>query len=208
MSEKPVKKKKKSLVSFVFLMCIIVIVGLAVYFQFMKRQQMQQEEKTPTTETEKLIAKDLDAGYPETPTEVMKLWGRLNQCMYNTELEEEQFDALLSQMRALYSSELLAQNPEEAHKAKLQEDLTHFHDYGYKIVSYTVETGTDVQYKTINNKECAYLNMYYFINQKGDYTKNYQDYILVKEDGKWKILGFQEAKTEDVSKEEVTSKSS
>ncbi len=207
MSEKPVKKKK-SLASFVFLMCIIVIVGMAVYFQFMKRQQMKQEVKTPTTETEKLIAKDLEAGYPETPTEVMKLWGRLNQCMYNTELEEEQFDALLSQMRTLYSSELLAQNPEDAHKAKMQEELAHFHDYGYKIVSYSAETGTAVQYKTINSKECAYLTLYYFINQKGKYTKNYQDYILVKEDGKWKILGFQEAKTEDASKEEVTSKSS
>lgn len=193
----PINKK---LIGFVLVMVLVVVGALGIYYKYMKRQQADSVTRTPTTETEKLIAKDMEMGYPETPTEVMKLWGRFNQCLYNTTLDEEQMIDLLKQLRTMYSSDLLEQNPEESHIDKLQKEISQFQDDKGNIVSYSTETGKSVQYKTINSRECANIRISYFINKKGSYAKSYQDFILVKEDGKWKILGFKEADTASETK--------
>ena len=202
------QKARKRLVTFSFMVCIIVVGGMAVYYQYMKKQQLDAAVQTPTTEVEKLIAKDLTQGYPETPTEVMKLWGRMNQCIYNSSLEESEMTGLFKQLRCMYSSQLLAQNQEDAHKKKLLTEVEKFREKKSKIVSYSAETGTSVKYKTINNQECAQIRISYFINNGGTYQKSFQSFILVKENGKWKILGFQEANVTDSSKKEATTKSS
>lgn len=189
------QKTRKKIIGFVLVMGLIVVGALGIYYQYMKKQQTDSVVHTPTTETEKLMAKDLEMGYPETPTEVMKLWGRFNQCLYNTSLDEEQFTALLKQLRIMYSSDLLAQNPEETHSTNLKKEISKFQEDKGNIVSYSAETGKSVQYKTVNNRECANIRISYFINKKGSYVKSFQDFILVKEDNKWKILGFKEADT-------------
>ncbi|MCR5690883.1 MAG: hypothetical protein K6G62_01560 [Eubacterium sp.] len=198
-------KTRKNIVGFSFIMCLIVIGSMAVYYQYMKRQRLDAAVQTPTTEVEKLIAKDLNQGYPETPTEVMKLWGRLNQCMYNTTLTEEEDEALFKQLRLMYSKDLIAENAEETHRSSLKSELTSFKDEKKKIVSYSAETGTAVQYKTINERECAYITISYFINENRNYSKSFQDFILVKEGGKWKILGFKAKSQASSSKEEAAS---
>ena len=79
MNRKEKKKKKRGLITFLILVVLVVLGVLAVYYQYMKKLQLQDTVHTPTTETEKLVAKDMDAGYPETPKEVIKLFGRINQ---------------------------------------------------------------------------------------------------------------------------------
>lgn len=201
------KKKgssKNKLIIFVFVMILVVAGVLITYYQYMKKQQKPDSEKKPATEVEKLIAKDIENGYPETPTEVMKLWGRINQCMYNNDLEEEQTEALAKQLRLLYSAELLKQNEEKVHITELEKELEQFRDDKNKIVNYMADTDTNVRYKTINNQECAYIRLSCFVTQaKGGYVKVYQDFILGKEEDRWKVIGFQESKQEPASKEEA-----
>ncbi len=200
-----VAKKRRSIVTFSFVICLIAVAAVGAYYQVMKHQKMQSEVKTPTTELEKLIAKDLDIGYPETPTEVMKLWGRLNQCIYNTAVTDEEFDQLLQQLRKMYSSDLLEQNPEDKHRESLKAEVDQFKEDKKKIVSYTADVGSAVQYKTINNRECAYLKISYFMNTGGrTYAKTYQDYILVRQNDRWKVLGFKNGVQESATKEEAT----
>lgn len=200
-----VAKKRRSIVTFSFIICLLAVAAIGGYYQFMKRQQMSSEVKTPTTELEKLIAKDLEVGYPETPTEVMKLWGRLNQCIYNTNVTDEEFAQLMKQLRKMYSTDLLEVNSEDDQLKKLQSEVEQFKDDKKKIVSYSAETGSAVQYKTINDRECAYIKISYFMNTGGrSYAKTYQDFILVKQDGQWKILGFQNGEQEEATKEEAT----
>lgn len=195
---------KMKLSTFVFIFVLIVFGGLIIYYQYMHKQQMQESVQTPTTETEKLMAKDLEAGYPETPTEVMKLWGRINQCMYNSALEDEQFETLLGQLRQLFAKELLQKNPEKNHFDNLKSEISDFQDNKNKIVSYSADTGKSVVYKTIQEKETANARISYFINRSNGYVKQYQEYILIKEDGKWKILGFRKASDEkSISKKEA-----
>lgn len=201
------QKTRKNISAFSFFMCLIVVGGMAVYYQYMKKQQLQTAVQTPATETEKLIAKDLEMGYPETPTEVMKLWGRINQCMYNSNLKDEDFTALLKQLRLMYSSELLEQNKESAHSARLKEEIGEFRKDKGNIVSYSAETGTAVQYKTVDKKECAYIRISYFINRKNKYSKNFEDFVLVREDGKWKVQGFKDSGSAASSEKEAAADS-
>lgn len=190
MDSKSRKNMKKNMTAFSFVMCIFIIGAMAVYYQYMKKQQ-QTAVQTPTTEVEKLIAKDFEMGYPETPVEVMKLWGRVNQCMYNSTLSDSQFTSLLKQLRAMYSNDLLNENKEEEHSKKLKAEIEEFQSKKGKIVSYSTDTGMTTRYQTINGKECAYARLSFFANKGGGYVKIFQDYVLVRESGKWKILGFQ-----------------
>ncbi len=202
--DKKAGKKKSNLITFIVFIVLLVAAGLVIYYQYMHKQQIHELDKTPTTETEKLIAKDLEIGYPETPVEVMKLWGRLNMCVYNSALDEAQFASLLDQMRMLYSKELLEQNQRDVHQKRLQEEVSEFQGNKNKIVSYSADTGTSTVYKQIQGRDSAKVRVSYFINRGGTYVKQFQEYILVKEDQKWKILGFQEESTEQkVSKQEA-----
>ncbi len=205
MAEEKKKKGTGGLAAFIFVMCLVVVGGLGIYYQIMKKQHMRTQSNIPTTETEKLIAKDLSVGYPETPTEVMKLWGRINQCMYNSNLSDEEYTALLKQLRAMYSAELLEANKEDAHSAKLKSEITEFQNEKNKIVSYSADAGRTVQYKTVDGKKCAYARISYFIGKKNGYVKMFQDYILVQEDSKWKILGFQETEQEPATLDKADS---
>ncbi len=183
------KRGRGGTIAFVIVLCLLVGAVLISYYKIMKRQQIRQADQTPKTETEKLIAKDIEAGYPETPAEVLKLWGRINQSIYNNSLTDEQFSSLVKQLRVLYSSDLLASNDEAAQIQKFRLETEEFQEEKSKIVSYSAGSKA-TQYKSINHRECAYLKLSYFINKKKGYTKNFQDFILVKEDGKWKVLGF------------------
>lgn len=201
MSSKMGKNVKKNITAFSVVVCILIIGAMVLYYQYMKRQQ-QTAVQTPTTEVEKLIAKDFEMGYPETPTEVMKLWGRVNQCMYNSVLSDEQFSSLLKQLRTMYSSELLKENTEEEHRGKLKEEIEEFQSKKGKIVSYSTDAGMTTRYQTINGKECAYARLSFFANKGNGYVKIFQDYILVRESDKWKILGFKPNEEKSADKKE------
>lgn len=114
-------------------------------------------DNTTASEAERLINKDLEVGYPDTPTEVLKLFGRMNQCIYNNNMSDKQFDELVNQMRLLYSNSLLSQNPFEEQRDNLKDEIQEFRKQKRRIANYTVDKGSSVKYKTIQNQDCAYV---------------------------------------------------
>ena len=154
---------KNKIIIFVFLMILVVVGALIAYYQFMKRQQEMNSDQKPATEVEKLIAKDIENGYPETPAEVMKLWGRINKCLYNNSMDEEKVEALVKQLRVMYSTELLKQNEEGAHIKALKSELEEFWKKKNKIVKYDSDADSNVRYKTVNKKEACGQNLYSLI---------------------------------------------
>ena len=88
------KMTKKILTVFV----VVVVAALAIFIGVRAYQQKEAEEKAeaslPKTEVGKLLAKDLDLEYPGTPTEVVKLFWRINKCLYNTNMKEKDQKAL------------------------------------------------------------------------------------------------------------------
>ncbi len=187
----PAKKMAKNMSVFAFLTCLVVIGIMFVYYQHKNSDPSDSGEASSASEVQRLAQKDLEMGYPETPTEVLRFLGRVNQCMYNNEIMEgEYFDGLLSQIRMLYSESLLQQNPLEEHKQNLREEMNGFASTKRKIVNYTVDKSSSVKYRTIDGKECAYVQMAYFFNEKGNYSKSFQDYVMIRENDRWKVLAF------------------
>ncbi len=195
----PAKKMAKNMSIFAFITCLAAILIVFLFFQYKNRDKSDLAAGGATgTEVERLAKKDLDGGYPDTPSEVLKLLGRYNQCMYNTELSDEQFDALIEQLRKMYSAALLDQNPLEEHKKNMKEEIEAFRKSKTSIVNYTVDKSGSVDYRTINGQSCAYLQMAYFLkenNESPKSSKSYQNYVLVKENGEWKILAFKQDDT-------------
>lgn len=197
------KSNRNKIIMFCFIMCLVVVGALIAYYQFMRRQQSEDTVKTPVTATDKLIDKDIENGYPDTPAEVLELWGRITQNLYN-DAGGDEVDKLAKQLRVMYSSELLEQNEESAHIEKLKKELETFRENKIKILNYSTDTGSNIQYKTVNGRECAYMRLSFLLtrSQRG-YMKMYQDFVLAKEDDKWKVIGFQETQQESVSDEEA-----
>lgn len=184
-------KRKNNLVTYIFIICLVVVGVWAVYLQVMKKQQLDTTSQTPTTETEKLIAKDLEVGYPETPKEVLKLWGRYNQCLYNATLSEEEFASLVKQLRVMYSDEINRQITEEKMVQNFKNEILLYQENDWKIVSYSLDTGTAIDYRTVNGKEQALVRFSYFMREGNNYMTRYHNFLLVKENEQWKVLGIQ-----------------
>lgn len=184
------KKKKRNLITFVVIMCVMVTGILVFYYQYMKKQQTQDKVHTPKTEAEKLIAKDLESGYPETPKEVMKLFSRFNQCIYNKALSEEELSSLVSQLRMLYSEDLKERNERKKMEQEIIADVREYRKNEKKIVNYTIDEERNYQYKTVDNREMVHLKYSYFMREGDKYSTWNQRAVLVKENDKWKIMGF------------------
>lgn len=103
----------------------------------------------------------------------------------------------------MYSEELAQKNPEKEHVQKFQAEVDLFKNKKQRIVSYTTDNGIAVQYKNVGDKQCVRVRLSYFINNDGSYTKSYQDFILAKEDDRWKVMGFRAVKNTESTKEEA-----
>ena len=191
------KRRKRGLLTFVVIILLVVLGVLAAYYRFMKKQQVPKTERTPTTETEKLVAKDLEMGYPETPKEVMKLFGRINQCIYNKNLSDEDFSSLVEKLRTLYCKELKELNKQEKMETAIRDEKKKYQSKKRKNINYNIDDERNYKYQEIDGVEMVDLRFSYFIRSGNDYNTVNWYAILIKEDDKWKIREFNPLGTEE-----------
>ena len=195
------KMAKKILIVFVVLVAaaVLIFAGVRVYQQ--KETQESGQTALPKTEVGKLLAKDLDLEYPGTPTEVVKMFWRLNKCIYNTNMKEKDRKALYLQLRKLYDEELLKQkgNSEKDMYNALKKDIQKFDDNKNFISSYIVEEDDQVDYAQVDGKDEATLVASVLqTSKKSKTTESYAKYICRKDSkGRWKILGWQQITAEE-----------
>ncbi len=187
----PAQKMAKNMTIFAFVTCLLAIGVIYVFYQHKNADKAESGNIPSATELQKLTEKDLEMGYPETPTEVVKFFARINQYIYNTGgLDDETFDKLLNQLRMLYSKSLLDQNTFEEQKENFIAEVQEFQKKKRKIANYTVDKESSLKYLDYDGQKCAYIQVSFFMTENGNYSKVFQDYILVKEEKHWKILAF------------------
>lgn len=196
------KKKKKNIITFI-VMVIIAIGIVAAYFIVSDRKSKESgEEATVQTEVDKLLEKNLDASYPATPREVVKIYSRMMKCFFNEKMTDEQVEQMVDKLRLIYDDELLEQNPRETHLEELWEEIKDYKACERTIVSYQIEKAGDMITWTNEEREYARLIAYYTQKEGNEYLKVYEEFILRKDaDGRWKILGWRLADEEDMEKE-------
>ncbi|MCI7060996.1 MAG: hypothetical protein MR965_02195 [Lachnospiraceae bacterium] len=198
------KMTKKILIVFI----VVVVAALFVFAGVRIYRTMDGNDNgtgLPKTEAGKLIAKDLDLEYPGTPTEVVKLFWRLNKCMYNTTMKEKDFQKLYLQQRKLYDDDLLKEkeNSEKEMLSALKKDVKQFEEEKRFISSYIVQEDDQVKYAKVDGKEEATLVASVLeTSKKKKTTESYAKYICRKDsDGKWKILGWKQISADQAGQE-------
>lgn len=194
--------KKTGKVIRVMVVIVFAAALLLLGYYKLSRRDVQNEETVdlPATELERLKQKDLETSYPGTPTEVVKLYWRLNKCIYNDSLEEEDLDLLLEKLRMLYDEELLAdsENTWDSMKKRLQEEIASFAEEERTISSYSVAKNSEVEYGEVEERECATVYCSILQSAKSRNSMLYEEFMCRKDaDGKWKILGWRQTEERD-----------
>lgn len=179
---------KKAHVIIIAVLCVVLIVGGYVFW--MNKNEKSANDVELTT-VQKLITKDLEKSYPATPREVVKTYNEIISCFYNEEYTEDELEALGDQARLLMDEELLGNNPRDEYFQTLKAEIADYKNAERTIISYNLSSSNEVQFVTVDGRECAYVQTSYFIKDKTGHSRTYQMYVVRKdEDGNWKILVF------------------
>ena len=179
--------KNKRVIS-IAAMCIVLIVG--GFFIFTNRTQKNPEDVELTT-VQQIITKDLAGNYPKTPREVIKTYNEIITCFYNEECTDEEIEKLSERVLLLLDEELLANNPKNEYIKNLKTEISDHKAKGKTIISYNLSSSNEIEFRTVDERECAYVDCSYFIKDKKGYSKSYMTYVVRKdENNEWKILVF------------------
>ena len=166
--------------------CACLCVG---YFYYLT--QKTGGKGSSMTEAELIVSKDLENSYPKTAREVVKFYNRILSCYYSEEYTEEQLEQMAEQARILMDEELRQNNPQDAYLQAVKADIASFVQEGKSIYNIGLEGSGEIEYKTVKGRECAYVDVVYYMKAKGKSERSSQTYILRRDDeNDWRILGF------------------
>lgn len=179
-------KKAKSII----IAAVLIALVIGYYFYLSNRQK--EHEETVVTAVQTVINRSLENNYPPTPKEVIRYYSEITKCLYNEQYSDEEFEKMADKLMGLYDDELLEQNPRDNYLLDLKSDVKDLINNGYSIVNYTVSSSTDVEFDTVDGRECAKLYCNYSLKKGARYETSRHEFVLRKdlESGHWKILGF------------------
>ncbi len=181
---------------------VICMVSLVVgYYAYLSRRNdaVSAEDKVELSEVQAIISKNFDKDYPATPRAVVKWYNRIITAYYSEEYTQEELEQMADQARKLMDDELLKYNPKDTYLASLTLEIEDYRNRARTIVSSTISDSKEVQYKTVNGYECAFVSTYYFIREGSSYDRTYEDFCLRKDsNGNWKILTWRLSSKDEV----------
>jgi len=173
------------------IICVALVIGYYMYLSSRNNDDITSGEDKRKEVVKILEDTDLKEDYPKTPRSVVKLYNRILTCYYSEKYSEKQFLKLGDLQRGLLDEELLGNNERDVFLNNLRAEIKLYEERERTITSSTVSSTSDVIYKVVDKRDCAYVTSSYFIKEKSSYEKTLQRYVLRKDkDGKWKILVF------------------
>lgn len=194
------KGTKKILFSLIGIVVAAVCVVLLYYLISEGKIGASGNSTATDSEVQKLLKKDNDTAYPETPTEVVKLYWRYNKCIYNSSMNDKNLQGMLKQLRKFYDAELLEGegNSWDDMLEQVKKDQGSYLKKERKIASYVVQPNSTIQRAELDGRECATVISGVLTKEKSKRDQVYEKFICRKdEDGRWRILGWQQ--TTDVN---------
>ncbi len=189
----------KGMKKIVFSLIVIIAaaVCVVVLYYLISEGKIGGAGNSAATESEiqKLLDKDNDTKYPETPTEVVKLYWRYNKCLYNNAMNDKELQGIVKQLRKFYDTELLEGegNSWDDMLGKIKEDRESYAKKDRKIASYAVQPNSTVQYAELDGRECATVISGVLTKEKSKRSQVYEKFMCRKdEDDRWRILGWQQ----------------
>ena len=191
-------KKKNGPLGTIIFMVLFAAVVIGIYFAITRGKNTDTKEiPAETSEADALIKKDLDWEYPATPREVLKLYCRITKCLYNDDLTDEQIKKLVSQVRNLYSFDLLENNAEDEQIAFIKGDRVEYKKDKKTIFSFAIDSASNIEYIDTKAGKTALIKMYFTLKAGANMERSFEEFSLIRQDdGKWKIAAWRQSENE------------
>lgn len=147
-----------------------------------------QQETTEASNVEG-IAERLDLDYPKEARAVVEIHNQLMGICYNDAMSDEELAEYVTTVRKIYSAEFNGLNSEENQIAQLKEEQTTRSQEGMQLVASEI-TETYVAKDDQGQEVTAEINVVHATNL----GSTERTYYLVKENGLWKINGWEATK--------------
>jgi hypothetical protein len=194
-------KKNNSIIKTVTVVVFLAAVIL-IFFNIVSRRNASTKDKANKTELEELTTLDIENDYPNTARDVVKLHCRYSKLIYGNDLDDSTLNTISTKMRELYSSALLNYNPEDSALQSMKDNISKMKDEGYTYKAYTLPEDSQISYYTQNGVDMASMEVTITMGTTEETGYYYRQYILVKENSRWKIYGWGEADNKDDSKDD------
>lgn len=154
----------------------------------------------PALERLQVIKQSLEKSYPSTPKEVIEEHNQLMLIGYSAEIKDEDFTTYAEVLRMLYSQRLQEVNPIQIQVSGLISERLKNEDNPLIMISNEVLDTTIIKNVQDEEEDSAEVTVKHGTN-KGSITKKY---LLIKEDGLWKIQSWETQTNEEKSSEHET----
>lgn len=182
-------KAKKRTIATIISMTIFAIIVLLFYYYWSNRTQPLDASGENQTEVEKLINKDFNLYYPETPREVVKLFASMMKGLYNNPKDDKIKDLALKTIE-LYDEEFLMNNPKDTYLNNLYADMAAWRDNNRKITNFLLTNEDQEREKEIDGVNYATVYVSFTIQENIKYTETWDVILRQDASGKWKILDW------------------
>ena len=181
---------KKKIGAVIGVIALVAIIVLTFYYYLVNHAPAEETQDQTMTETEKIIAYDLDADYPQTPRETVKLFARFMKALYDNP-EETEIEPLALKIRELYDEEFLENNPEEAYLNNLKSDISGWKESDRRITNYLLVNEDLEQEKELEGVKYSVNYISYTIQENGKFTETWKVLLRQDKENKWRILGWE-----------------
>jgi hypothetical protein len=183
------KARNRTIVTVVTMLVIaMAIISFYFYWSF-RTTPLDEVSVEEMTEVQKLLNKDLELYYPETPREVTKLFGNMMKNLYDN-ISDEEREELALKIRYLYDEEFLSANPQENYLTNLYSDIASWKEANRRISAAHLVNEDLEQEEEIEGVKLAITYLSYTIQENGKFTETWR--VLLRQDAnkQWKILGW------------------
>lgn len=168
----------------------MLVLGIFLALNRTRFKKQSEEDNLVLTKVQTITTMNLDMAYPANEREVVALWSRIEQTLYNEQYTDREQEEMCAQLMSLYDNDLLLNQPNYA--AQLRREVEQKKEDGFTIQNYVVASKDDVIFfSDAEGFECAGLEcMFTIMNGPIRQTLIY-DFILRKDEtGRWKIFGW------------------
>lgn len=185
------RKARNSTAATVVTMLVIAFAILSFYFYWSSRiKPLDEKAVEEMSEVQKLLNKDLELYYPETPREVTKLFGGMMKNLYDN-ITDEEVEALALKVRELYDEDFLSANPQESYLKNLYSDIASWKEENRRISAFHLVNQEKEQQEQLEGVEYAITYLSFTIQESGKFTETWKMMLRQDKDKKWRILGWQ-----------------
>jgi len=191
------KGKHAKLLTLMVSVSLVIVLTYIAIVDDKETKAKSDEVIKDCSELEEILATDLDKDYPITAREVMKLYCKIQKCMFNNELSDDTLENLVDKEFQLYDKDFIKKNPFNDLLNKRKNEIVKFRSDKKSVFGYDIDADDKEREWTNNGRECSAIEI--SMKMSGDDKKVIDEYFILRKDDKeqYKIVGNMSAKDYD-----------